>query len=102
MITVIQTTSDARQELELMLDHLVEANKAACGHVEEAISSVYVWENEVKHSDEYTLKLKTTAQRRGEVVDYIKSKHSYDLPEISWWEVNTTPEYEKWVEQETT
>lgn len=101
MITVIQTTSDTKHELEILLDHLVEANKVACGHVEEAISSVYNWDNEVKHSDEYVLRLKTTADRRDEVVAYITEKHSYELAEILWWEVNTTAEYQKWVEEET-
>lgn len=100
MITVIQTTSSDKQELEAMLDHLVKANKVACGHVELAISSVYTWEDEVKHSDEFTVKCKTTAQRCQEVVNYIKANHSYDLPEITWWEVSTTPEYQKWVEEE--
>lgn len=63
--------------------------------------TVYVWEGEVKHSDEYLIKMKTTAARLDEVVDYIKVNHSYDLPEISWWTVNATPEYEKWVEDQT-
>lgn len=101
MITVIQTTSESRQELEKLVDYLVENNKIACGHIEVAVSSVYVWENEVKHSDEYLIKMKTTADRLDEVVDYIKTNHSYELPEISWWEVNTTPEYEKWVKEQT-
>lgn len=101
MITIIQTTSDTRQELELLLDALVEENKVACGHVEEAISSVYNWENEVKHSDEFTLRMKTTEARRDQVVDYIAAKHSYELPEITWWEANTTTAYQKWVEEET-
>lgn len=101
MITIVQTTSSDRQELEKLLDHLVEAHVAACGHIEEAISSVYHWDDEVKHSDEYTVKLKTTDKHRDEIVQYIRDKHSYDLPEITWWEVNTTPEYQKWVEEET-
>lgn len=101
MITVVQTTSSDRQELEKLVDHLVENNMIACGHIEAAISSVYVWDDKVQHSDEYLVKMKTTSGRRTEVIDYIASHHSYELPEITWWEVNTTPEYEKWVENET-
>ncbi len=101
MITFIQTTSESKAELEKLLNYLVENNKIACGHTEVAVSSVYVWENKVNHADEYLVKLKTTAARRDEVVDYIKANHSYELPEISWWEVNTTPEYEAWVEEQT-
>ena len=100
MITVIQTTSDKKQELEKMLDYLVENNKVACGHVELAISSVYVWENKMQHSDEFTVKFKTTSERVDEVIVYIKDHHSYELPEITWWEVNASDEYEKWVEEQ--
>ena len=101
MITILQTTSSDKKELEKMLDHLVETNKAACGHVEEAISSVYVWKGEVNHSDEYTVKIKTTTKRRDEIIKYIQTNHSYELPEITWWEVNAIPEYEEWVENQT-
>ena len=100
MITIIQTTSSDKQELESLLDYLVKNNKAACGHVELAIASVYRWEGEVKHANEFTLRVKTTATCCAEVVEYLTSNHSYDLPEVTWWEVNTTPDYQKWVEGE--
>ena len=101
MITVIQTTSESKQELEKLIDYLVEHNKIACGHIEAAVSSVYVWKGEVNHSDEYLVKMKTTLERRDEVVDYIKENHSYELPEVTWWEVDATPEYAKWVAGQT-
>lgn len=102
MITIIQTTSQSKQELEKFVDYLVEHNQVACGHIEAAVSSVYVWEGEVKHSDEYLVKMKTTTDKRDGAIDYIKTHHSYELPEIIWWEVNATPEYEAWVKSETT
>ena len=101
MITIIQTTSDTKEELESIADYLVNSNKIACAHIEAALSSVYVWEDEVRHSDEYTMKLKTTAERCPEVVDYIKAHHHYDLPQITWWEVAATAEYQAWVEGQT-
>jgi len=101
VITVIQTTSESKQELQKIVDYLVENNKIACGHIEVAVNSVYIWEDEVRHSDEYLIKMKTTAVRLDEVVDYIKANHGYKLPEISWWAVSVTPEYEKWVEDQT-
>ena len=101
MITVIQTTSESKQELEKLIDYLVDNNKIACGHIEAAVSSVYVWKGEFNHSDEYLVKMKTTLERRDEVVAYIKEHHSYELPEITWWEVDATPEYANWVADQT-
>jgi periplasmic divalent cation tolerance protein len=101
MITIVQTTSDTRAELDTLAENLVLARLAACGQVEGPITSHYVWEEEVKNSEEFKLTLKTTAGHLASVEAYIKENHSYDLPEIISFEVSASPEYENWVKDET-
>jgi periplasmic divalent cation tolerance protein len=102
VITLIQTTSDNSAELDELAQNLVLARLVACGQVEGPITSHYVWEEEVKNSEEYKLTLKTTDERAASVETYIKENHSYDLPEIISFEVTASQEYEDWVKTETT
>lgn len=102
MITLIQTTSDSRAELDTLAENLVLARLVACGQVEGPITSHYVWEEEVKNSEEFKLTLKTTSEHVAAIETYIKENHSYDLPEIISFEATASLEYENWVKEETT
>lgn len=101
MITIIQTTSDTRAELDELAQNLVLARRVACVQVEGSITSHYVWEEEVKNSEEFKLTLKTTPEHVAAIEVHIKENHSYDLPEIITFEVSASAEYQKWVEDET-
>lgn len=101
MITLIQTTSDSRAELDELAENLVLARLVACGQVEGPVASHYVWEEEVKNSEEFKVTLKTTSEHAAAVETYIKENHSYDLPEIISFEVIASVEYENWVKEET-
>lgn len=101
MITIIQSTSDNRAELDQLAEDLVEQRLVACGQVEGPITSHYVWEEVVKNSEEFKLTLKTTSGHAAAVEAHIKENHSYDLPEIIYFEVAASSEYQKWVEEET-
>ncbi len=74
----------------------------ACAQIEGPITSTYVWDEEVKDSEEYRLTLKTTNEKAQAAEDYIADVHSYDTPEIIQFEVKTTSAYEEWVIAETT
>lgn len=101
MITIVQTTSDNRAELDELAENLVLARLVACGQVEGPITSHYVWREEVKSNEEFKLTLKTTPAHVASVEAYIKQNHSYDLPEVIYFDVAASPEYQKWVEEET-
>ena len=102
MITLIQTTSDTRAELDELAEGLVHLRLAACGQVEGPFTSAYIWEHEMKTGEEYRLTLKTTSGHVAAVETYIKENHSYDLPEVISFEATASHEYEIWVKEETT
>ena len=33
------------------------------------------------------------------LIKLIKDKHPYDLPQIIYWKVETTPDYARWIEE---
>jgi uncharacterized protein involved in tolerance to divalent cations len=42
--------------------------------------------------------MRTPESKKGELISKIKSEHSYEVPEIIWWPVETTKEYYDWVQ----
>jgi periplasmic divalent cation tolerance protein len=55
---------------------------AACAQAVGPIHSVYRWQDEIEHADEWLLIIKTSRQRYAEVEQAILELHSYECPEI--------------------
>lgn len=77
---------------------LVEGGLVACAQVVGPVDSTYRWQGVLEQSSEYRLILKTTQERISEVVGVIRSRHPYEVPEISvkvydW----VLEEYARWV-----
>ncbi len=80
---------------------LLEQRLIACGN-SWPISSAYRWNDSVEQAAEVMLLVKTTEDRRTEVVGVIDKLHSYDLPAVSIVRVEAgSPEFERWVEEST-
>ena len=101
MITIIETTSDDKQELIKAATDLVNRNLAACCQITGPFTSVNHWSGKMQHTQEYRIAIKTIADHLEVIKKYLSDNHSYDLPEITWGEHQTTPEYQNWVEEET-
>ena len=76
---------------------IVQIGLAACIQ-RSRITSVYKWENSLQSSDEWKIQLKTSTNKKNELVKYITSNHPYDIPEVNIWKASSTKEYTKWVE----
>lgn len=80
---------------------LLERRLIACGNIW-PISSAYRWNDSVEQASEVMLLVKTTEDRRTDVVQVIDELHSYDLPAVSVVQVEAgSPEFERWVEEST-
>lgn len=94
---IIQTTFGNEDEAKDLIGSLVSDNHIACGTYN-AINSIYKWQNEVQHDNEFEVSLYTDKSKQLGVIEYIKSKHSYELPKITVIEPTfTTKEYEEWL-----
>jgi periplasmic divalent cation tolerance protein len=63
------------------------------------ISSIYEWEKNIQNSEEWRLQMKVADHNKDNLIKLIKDKHPYDLPQIIYWKVETTPDYARWIEE---
>ena len=97
-LILITTTSDDRDELELIAAKLIEFGHAACCQISGPIDSVYRWEGKVETSSEWVCSIKTLKDRFAAVADEISNMHHYDTPQIVAVEiVDASDSYREWV-----
>ena len=80
---------------------LVEARLAACVNIG-SVKSIYWWQGKVEEDDEEMLVIKTRLELVNRVVEYIKSIHPYQVPEIIALPIiGGYEEYLRWVREST-
>lgn len=73
------TTKD-EAEAKMIARAVVGERLAACANVLGSIDSVYWWEGSVCEDNEVALLVKTSAERKPELIHRIKELHSYECP----------------------
>ena len=76
----IYMTAGNKDEAQKIAKALVENRLAACVNILENMQSVYRWENEIQEDTEVVLIAKTTERLVSELIEKVKSLHSYDCP----------------------
>ncbi len=98
-IVVFITTRDA-EEAEKIGKTLVKRRQAACVNIVPGAVSHYWWQGKIESGQESLLIVKTRASLFSDLVDTVKSLHSYEVPEIiAVPVVNGNPEYLKWIDE---
>lgn len=99
---VVLTTVGSDDEAAGIGRGAVESRFAACAHIVGPIRSFYHWDGAVQDDQEWQCWLKTTSDRVDELVGYIKTHHSYDLPAVVAMPITAgSEEYLSWVRAET-
>ena len=75
-------TTGGRNDAERLAEGLVEERLAACCSVIPTVHSFYYWDGQLKREHEALLLVKTVESRASAVHDYVRSHHTYELPEI--------------------
>jgi periplasmic divalent cation tolerance protein len=95
---IILTTTAYLHEAESIASKLVESRLAACVQIVPPITSVYVWEGEIRKEKEHLLLIKTLPEKWDQVCEMIKANHNYDVPEIAAIDVeNVSEPYLSWL-----
>jgi periplasmic divalent cation tolerance protein len=81
MLIVLNTTPNI-EEAESLARKIVETKLAACVQVLPQMKSFYFWENEIQTDSEHLLLIKTLEENFDDLEKFIRSNHSYDVPEI--------------------
>jgi periplasmic divalent cation tolerance protein len=77
----------------------VEQQLAACVNIIPGITSVYHWNNEIQHDQEWLLLIKTTDDMSEALKEAIMKIHPYDSPELISVDVTDgLPDYLQWVQ----
>ncbi|HIJ56765.1 MAG TPA: divalent-cation tolerance protein CutA [Deltaproteobacteria bacterium] len=77
---IVYMTAGSKDEARTIGKALVEGKLAACVNIIEPMHSIYMWEGELQEDTEVVLIAKTTEGRVQELIDTVRSLHSYDCP----------------------
>ena len=78
----VYMTAKDKKEAVMIGEKLVEAKLAACINIFDSITSIFMWEGKVENDTEVAFIAKTTADRVPELVEMVRSLHSYEVPAI--------------------
>jgi|TARA_B100001996_G_scaffold18426_1_gene15150 periplasmic divalent cation tolerance protein len=99
-VLLVQTTLSGElneAEVGMWCQSIIDSKLAACVDIKR-INSVFRWDGEIQNIAEWEIQMKTSESKRSELITRIKSEHSYDLPQIIWWTVQSSKEYYDWVQ----
>jgi len=98
----VHTTIDTREAAQKIAETVVAKRLAACVQISGPITSVYWWQGQIEHAQEWVCTAKTQKKLYQELEKAIKEVHTYDVPEILATEiVEGIQIYENWIAQET-
>jgi periplasmic divalent cation tolerance protein len=98
----VYITASDREEALRIGRALVESRLAACANLIDGMKSIYWWGGEIQEDDETILIAKTRESLLPQLVEMVKSIHSYDCPcIISLPILDGNPDYLGWLGSET-
>jgi len=98
---VVFITVSGEEEGRKIARLLVGERMAACVNILPGVDSVFWWKGKIDSEQESLLIVKTKAALFPEVVDLVKSAHSYEVPEIVAMPIVAGNEdYLEWLDQE--
>jgi periplasmic divalent cation tolerance protein len=94
----VQTTFASPEDAARVARVLINERLAACAQVLPSLTSVYIWEDQLKHETEAMLLLKTAESSWAALRDRLAQLHPYDTPEIIAVPISHASfEYASWV-----
>jgi periplasmic divalent cation tolerance protein len=102
MTLLVITNLPDRATAEKLAEALIDGRLAACVNILSPCRSVYRWQGDVQHDEEFPLFIKTTRERYAALEQAIRAGHPYELPEIIAVPVERgLSAYLDWVAQQT-
>ncbi|MGA7677906.1 MAG: divalent-cation tolerance protein CutA [Dehalococcoidia bacterium] len=98
---VIFVTTGTEAEAHKIAELLLTKRKAACVNIVPGVDSSFWWQGKLDSARESLLIIKTRASLLPEVIELVKSVHSYQVPEIIALPIiGGNEDYLKWIEDE--
>ena len=99
-VWIVQTTLPGElneAEVGIWSQSIIDSNLASCVDIKRT-TSVFRWKEEIQSTAEWDIQIRTSEPKKGELISKIKSEHSYEVPQIICWPVESTKEYYDWVQ----
>jgi len=100
---LIMVTCGGRDDAERLGEALVVEHLAACCSVVPTVHSFYYWDDQLRREHEALLLVKTLESQAARVEEYVRTHHSYELPEILQVAIDGgSSAYLSWMEAQVT
>lgn len=100
-VNFIYITAGSKTEAQKIGRSLVESRLAACVNILDNMQSIYRWEDKLQEDSEVVLIAKTTDELVPQLIDRVKSLHSYDCPCIVSLPISDGyPPFLDWIQSE--
>jgi periplasmic divalent cation tolerance protein len=100
IVSVYAVFADA-EEAGRIARTIVGERLAACANILGPCRSIYRWQSAVQEADEVAAIFKARADKAAALTARIAELHSYDVPAIAVWPVDSAwPAYAAWVAEE--
>ncbi len=101
-LSFVYITTNDQQEARRIGQALVETRLAACANIIDGMNSLYWWDGEVQEAAEAVLIVKTREKLLPELIEKVRSIHSYDCPCVVALPILAgNPDYLEWIHTET-
>ena len=100
-VNFIYMTAGSKAEAQKIGKALLDSRLAACVNILDNMESIYRWEEKIQVDSEVVLIAKTTETLVPQLIEKVKSIHSYDCPCIvSLPVLNGYPPFLDWIQTE--
>ena len=97
-LALVLTTVSSDDEAESLSDFLITSKYVACINILPNVKSKYIWEDELKNTNEVILLIKTRKDYFKYLEELIKKYHSYKIPEILLIDIaDVSTDYKTWI-----
>jgi periplasmic divalent cation tolerance protein len=97
---IVFTTVPDKDSARTLAEKIVGSRMAACVQIMPRMTSVYLWNGEMREEDEHLLLIKTLPAKYDELEKFIAANHSYEVPEIAAVDAAKVSEgYSKWLDE---
>jgi periplasmic divalent cation tolerance protein len=99
---LVMTTCASKAEAEELAEKLLTVRLIACANIIPGVYSLFHWRGAIDRADEVILQLKCRKRYFKDLIEWIQTHHSYEVPEILAVPIVAgSQEYLDWMEEET-
>jgi len=99
---MVYITTSSMEEAEIIGRNLVSRKLAACVNIVNNMKSIYHWEGKIETGEEVIMIAKTKKALVNEIIESVKTLHSYECPCIVAVPIiDGNEDFLKWIRNET-